>query len=77
MCMYFKGENDDRSHSQFLFLFFSFFIICTFMHKETRMCIKKKIGRVRFDFMLTKIAKQPWSIFGQESSKTHGTLCHS
>ncbi len=39
------------------------------------------LDRVRFDFMLTlkltKIAKQPWSIFGQESSKTRGTLCHS
>lgn len=42
---------------------------------------ERVLNRARFDFVLTlkltKIAKQPWSIFGQESSKTHGTLCHS
>ncbi len=42
---------------------------------------QRVLNWVHFDFMLTlkltKIAKQPWSMFGQDSSKTRGILCHS
>lgn len=62
-------ENYERSQSLFSLMI------------NTQKVQQRVLNRVRFYFTLTlkliKIAKQPWSIFGQESSKTHGTLFHS